>query len=246
MRIAHLDPFSGVSGDLFLGALVDIGVSLEVLQAAVDTLGVQGLTLSATRTRRSGVEATKVDVSFPPQHVRRCLRDIVAMIEESGLPPGATEKAIAVFTRLAEVEAAVHGVSAQDVHFHEVGAADALADVVGAVVGLDALDVERLLVGPVNVGAGRVACAHGSLSVPAPATRGLLEGWTCFTAGPHRELTTPTGAALVTTLGAQVETMPALRVERTGHGAADSDPPGWPNVLRLIVGETDAASLVTG
>ncbi|MBN2205241.1 MAG: LarC family nickel insertion protein [Thermoleophilia bacterium] len=240
MRVAYLDPCSGVSGDLLLGALVDVGVSVAVLQAAVDTLGVEGLRLSAATVLRHGVTATKVDVSYPDQHEHRRLSDIAAMIEAGGLPDGVRRRAIAVFTRLAEAEAAVHEVAVDEVRFHEVGAADALADVVGAVAGLDALAVARLLVGPVNLGSGRVTCAHGTLPVPAPATAGLLEGWSCYVAGPRRELTTPTGAALVTTLGDQVAVMPALRVERAGHGAADGDPPGWANVLRLVIGETEA------
>jgi pyridinium-3,5-bisthiocarboxylic acid mononucleotide nickel chelatase len=246
VKVAYLDPFSGVSGDLLLGVLVDVGVPLEALQAAVDTLGVEGLTLAAQQVRRNGVAATKVEVSYPPQHEHRRLREIVAMIESSGLPPETIRQAVAVFGRLAEIEAAVHRVALDEVHFHEVGAADALADVVGAVTGIRLLNVDELLVGPVNVGSGRVRCAHGELPVPAPATLGLLAGWSCYSAGPRRELTTPTGAALVTTLGRQLETMPALRVEAAGYGAADSDPPDWPNVLRLIVGERSAGGVGTG
>ena len=240
MRVAYLDPASGVSGDLLLGALIDVGVPLAALQAAVDTLGVEGLSLNAVSVLRHGVSGTRVDVTYPEQHEHRCLSDIAAMIAASGLPAGVQRRATAVFTRLAEVEAAVHEVAVDEIHFHEVGAADALADVVGAVTGFDALAVERVLVGPVNVGSGRVTCAHGTLPVPAPATAGLLEGWTCYVAGPRLELTTPTGAAVVTTLGEQVADMPALRAERTGHGAAYRDPPGWANVLRLVVGETAA------
>jgi hypothetical protein len=242
VRVAYLDPSSGVSGDLLLGALVDTGVPLAEVQAAVDALGVDGLRLTATSVVRHGVAATRVDVTYPEQHEDRRLSDIVCLIAASGLPAVVRRRAIAVFTRLAEVEAAVHEVAVDEIHFHEVGAADALADVVGAVAGFDTLAVERLLVGPVNVGSGRVTCAHGTLPVPAPATAGLLEGWACYVAGPRRELTTPTGAALVTTLGEQVAAMPALRVARSGHGAASSDPPGWANVLRLVVGDTAAAS----
>ncbi len=242
MRVAYLDPSSGVSGDLLLGALVDVGVSPGVLQAAVDTLGVDGLRLSAATVVRHGISATKVDVTYPEQSEHRGLGDIAAMIEAGDLPDAVRRRAIAVFSRLAEVEACVHEVAVDEVRFHEIGAADALADVVGAVAGFDALAVDRLLVGAVNVGSGRVTCAHGTLPVPAPATAGLLEGWTCYVAGPRRELTTPTGAAVVTTLGEQVADMPALRVERAGYGAADGDPPGWANVLRLVIGETVSPS----
>ncbi len=240
MRVACLDAASGVSGDLFLGALVDAGVPLGVLQTAVDTLGVEGLRLTAAAASRDGVRATKVDVTYPPQDEHRHLRHIVSLIEAAALPSPVKEGAIAVFGRLAEVEAAVHGVSVDSVHFHEVGAADAIADVVGSVTGLHHLGAERLLVGSINVGSGEVLCDHGVLAVPAPATRGLLEGWTCHVAGPARELTTPTGAALVTTLGSQVQALPRLHVATSGYGAGGSDPPGWPNVLHLTVGEPAA------
>lgn len=240
MRVAYLDPSSGVSGDLLLGALVDAGVPLTVLQQAVDRLGVEGLVLHAAKVARAGIAATKVTVVYPEQDEHRHLGDIRGMIENAGLSQAVCGRALGVFTRLAEVEARVHGVTVDEVHFHEVGAADALADVVGTVVGFDALAVERLLVGPVNVGSGRVTCAHGTLPVPAPATAGLLEGWECYVAGPSLELTTPTGAAVVTTFGEQVGAMPPLRVERRGCGAALHDPPGWANVLRLAVGELDA------
>lgn len=240
MRVACLDAASGVSGDLFLGALVDVGVPLGVLQSAVDGLGVEGLRLTATAASRDGVQATKVDVAYPPQDEHRHLRHIVSLIEAAALPRPVKESAIAVFRRLAAVEAAVHGVGIETVHFHEVGAADAIADVVGSVAGLHHLGVERLLVGSINVGSGEVLCDHGVLAVPAPATRGLLEGWACHVAGPARELTTPTGAALVTTLGSQVEALPALQSATSGYGAGGSDPPGWSNVLHLTVGETAA------
>ncbi len=240
MRVACLDAASGVSGDLFLGALVDAGVALDVLQSAVDGLGVEGLRLTATSTSRDGIAATKVDVVYPPQKEHRHLRRIVSLIESSPLPRPVRDDVIKVFRRLAEVEAAVHGVSVEAVHFHEVGAADAIADVVGSVTGLHHLGVERLLVGSINLGSGEVVCEHGVLAVPAPATRGLLEGWTQHVAGPARELTTPTGAALVTTLGSQVDPLPRLRVVTSGYGAGGSDPPGWPNVLHLTVGEPAA------
>jgi uncharacterized protein (DUF111 family) len=151
-------------------------------------------------------------------------------------------RAAAVFERLAVAEARVHSVAVDEVHFHEVGAADALADVVGSVAGLQLLGIEALLVGSINVGSGHVRCAHGVLSVPAPATLELLKGWTCHVAGPRRELTTPTGAALVTTIGIQVGGIPMMRRGTSGYGAGSSDPRGWPNVLRLVTGEADSLS----
>jgi pyridinium-3,5-bisthiocarboxylic acid mononucleotide nickel chelatase len=240
--IACLDAGSGVSGDMLLGALVDAGLPLEDLQGAVDALGIEGLRLAAARTVRGGVMATKVDVTYPAQHQHRHLSDIVSLIGASALPEDVKDGSIAVFRRLGAAEAAVHKVDVDEVHFHEVGAADALADVVGSVYGIRRLGVEELLVGPVNVGSGHVICAHGVLPVPAPATAALLEGWSTHAAGVKRELTTPTGAAVVTTHGRQVKTMPQLRVAVSGCGAGGSDPPGWPNVLRLTVGEFAASA----
>lgn len=236
VKIAHLDPFSGVSGDMFLGALVDAGMPVGDLSEAIGSLGVPGLVVSADTVRRGGLAATKVTVTYPPQQTHRHLREIVTMIEEGDLPETVKADAISVFYKLGEAEASIHGVGLQKVHFHEVGAADAIADVVGTVWGLDALGAERVTVGSVNVGAGLVKCDHGTLPVPAPATLRLLKEWKVFCAGPRRELTTPTGAALVTVLGDQVEGVPPMTVERDGYGAGGSDPKGWSNVLRLTVG----------
>lgn len=237
MTAAYVDAASGVSGDMFLGALVDAGVDPGVLQRAVDRLGVDGLRLTAVTTRRNGVAATKVDVTYPVQDEVRGLREVLAIIVASGLAPDVAAAATSVFRRLAAAEAVVHGVSVDEVHFHEVGAADALADVVGTAAGLHELGVTRLFVGSVNVGSGTVACEHGVLPVPAPATARLLEGWRTHVAGPARELTTPTGAALLTALGRQVAAPPRLRGLTRGRGAGRSDPPGWANLLRLVVGE---------
>jgi pyridinium-3,5-bisthiocarboxylic acid mononucleotide nickel chelatase len=240
VRVAYLEPFSGVSGDMLLGALVDCGVPAEELAAMVESLGVPGLTIGTERVRRCGVSGTKATVSYPPQTAHRHLRDIVNLVEQAPLADEVRDEAIKAFLRLAEVEAAIHGVLPQQVHFHEVGAADAIADVLGVVWGLRRLGVEQVLVGPVNVGSGCVRCAHGTMPVPAPATLRLLQGWRVFSRGPERELTTPTGAVLMTTLGAQVAQVPLLRVERDGYGAGAADPEGWPNCLRMVLGETVA------
>jgi uncharacterized protein (TIGR00299 family) protein len=237
MSTAYVDTFSGVSGDMLLGALVDAGLPLDILQTALDSLGVEGLTLSSTGKRQNGIGATQVSVAYPPQREHRHLSHIVSLIEESGLPEEVKTRSVAVFLRLAEAEPTIHRIDLQHVHFHEVGAADAIADVAGTVFGFHQLDIDEILVGPVNVGSGTVRCEHGLLPVPAPATLALLTGWTCRAAGPRRELTTPTGAALVTTLGRQVDALPELRVARVGYGAGGADPKGWPNLLRIIIGE---------
>lgn len=243
MTIAYVDTFSGLSGDMLLGALVDNGLPLEELQGALDTLGVEGLRLSSAAERRSGIGATRVMVDYPPQREHRHLKHIVSLIEAGGLPEEVKGRAVDVFLRLAEAEAEIHRIDPQRVHFHEVGAADAIADVVGTVFGFFHLGIDEILVGPINVGSGLVHCEHGLLPVPAPATLALLAGWTCRSAGPARELTTPTGAALVTTLGRQVESFPALRVTRVGYGAGSADTPGWPNVLRVVLGEPVATGV---
>lgn len=243
MTTAYVDTFSGVSGDMLLGALVDVGLPLEELQGALDTLGVQGLRLISTAERRSSIGATRVMVNYPPQHEHRHLKHIVSLIEAGGLAEEVKGRAVDVFLRLAEAEAQIHRIDPQRVHFHEVGAADAIADVVGTVFGFHHLGIEEILVGPVNVGAGLVRCEHGLLPAPAPATLALLAGWVCHSAGPVRELTTPTGAALLTTLGRQVESFPALRVRRVGYGAGGADTPGWPNVLRVVLGESVATGV---
>ncbi|MHB0981331.1 MAG: nickel pincer cofactor biosynthesis protein LarC [Thermoleophilia bacterium] len=237
MSLAFLDPFSGVSGDMFLGALVDAGLPLSTLQEVLDTLGVGGLRVTSDGVLRSGIGAIKVEVECPPQHEHRHLSHLVSLIEASDLPDEVKGRAVAVFLRLADAEAAIHRIDPHRVHFHEVGAADAIADVVGTVFGLHHLGIDELLVGSVNLGSGMVQCAHGLLPVPAPATLSLLHGWTCRSAGPARELTTPTGAALVTTLGRQVTSFPTMTVGRVGYGAGGADPHGWPNLLRLTIGE---------
>jgi uncharacterized protein (TIGR00299 family) protein len=236
MTLAFLDPYSGVSGDMLLGALVDSGLGVDALQQALTSLGVEGLRVTSNVVLRSGIGATKVEVEHPPQHEHRHLGHIVSLIEDSDLAGEVKERAVAVFLRLAEAEAAIHRIDVHQVHFHEAGAADAIADVVGTVFGLEQLGIDELLVGTVNVGAGMVHCAHGLLPVPAPATLSLLQGWDCCSAGPARELTTPTGAALVTTLGRHVPSLPAMTVGRVGYGAGGADPEGWPNLLRVVIG----------
>lgn len=237
MKCLYIDAFSGISGDMLLGALVDLGVPLALLQESLGHLSIGRLELASRRTVRSGITCTKVDVRFDDGHHHRGLRDIADILAAGSLDARVEERALAVFTRLAEAEAEVHGVGVDDVHFHEVGAMDAIADVVGVIVGLDHLHPERVLVGSINVGAGKVECAHGSLPVPAPATLRLLSGWRCHSDGPAMELTTPTGAALVSTVAEQVPCLPRLKVAAVGYGAGVRDPERWPNVVRLIAGE---------
>lgn len=237
MRCVYIDAFSGVSGDMLLGALVDLGVPVEFLQETLDRLSVGRLQLASRRVVRSGITCTKVDVEYDDGHHHRGLHDIAEILGCSTLAAPVKERSLEVFTRLAEAEAAVHGVEVDQVHFHEVGAMDAIADIVGVTAGLGHLDVGCVLVGSINMGAGAVECAHGRLPVPAPATLRLLSGWRCYSEGPAIELTTPTGAALVSSYAEQVPHLPRMWMDVAGYGAGVRDPQRWPNAVRLIVGE---------
>ncbi len=236
--LAYLDCFSGVSGDMLLGALVDAGLRPDDLLAELAKLSVGGYRLEVARTRRAGLAASHATVSLEEEQPHRRLADIIDLIEGSKLPPDDRERGSAVFRRLASAEARVHGVEPEAVDFHEVGAVDAIVDVVGAVVGLRLLGIESLYCSALPAGGGWAKGAHGRLPVPAPATLALLaEGGAPLVAGPdpEAELVTPTGAALVTTL-ARFE-RPAMAVRAVGYGAGALDLGTRPNVLRLWLGD---------
>jgi len=236
MRIAYLDCASGISGDMTLGALVDAGVSLDSLNAAIASLGLPGCRLLAEEVKKKGFRATQVRVEYTPEHVHRHLHHIAAMIGQSQLTPRQRETATGMFRKLAEAEARVHGTAVEKVHFHEVGAADSIADIVGAAVGWDLLGVERIVSSPIPTGGGRVKMAHGECSVPAPATAELLKGIPLAESTVQAELTTPTGAAIVATLASGFGPLPAMAIERVGYGAGQRDLEEQPNVLRLFLG----------
>lgn len=219
-----------------LGALVDAGVPVEELDGAVGSLGLPGCRISAEEVRKHGFRATQVTVHTEPEHVHRHLHHILEMIAGSRLTPRQQDTANRVFTRLGEAEAKVHGTDIEKVHFHEVGAADSIADIVGAAVGFDLLGIDRVVASPVPTGFGTVRIAHGEVSVPAPATAELLRGVPLAAAEIEGELTTPTGAALVTILAERFGPPPAFTVEQIGYGAGQKDWPQRPNVLRLLVG----------
>ena len=239
-RIAYLDCYSGISGDMLLGALIDAGVDSRALSSELEKLGVPGWSLRAERVRRAGIAATQahVELAESPQPHRR-LPDIVAIIGGSSLDAADRERAARVFRLLAEAEARVHGVAAEEIDFHEVGALDAIVDVVGGVVGLRLLGVERLYCSPLPAGGGTARSMHGALPVPAPATLELMamaRAPLAPSAGDRpMELVTPTGAALAMALASFER--PAMHVTAVGHGAGGRDPEGWPNVLRLWLGE---------
>jgi len=290
MRIAYLECFSGMSGDMFLGALVDAGVPARVLEETVAALDV-GARLEISRVVRSGISATKVDVwvdgekdmpreefwaerdqhahshphshdhhehrehshshgessraEVPAPHVHephehshgRGLTEIREIIGKAGISETAKKTAIAIFEALGAAEAKIHATSVEKVHFHEVGAVDAMVDIVCAAVGAEALGVEEIICSPLNVGGGTVKCAHGTLPVPAPATVELLKDAPVYSSRLQVELVTPTGAAIVKTLARRFASFPAMKIEKSGYGAGSRDFPGHANVVRLTIGE---------
>jgi len=244
MKIAYFDPFSGASGDMILGALVDAGASSRTLRAELRKLGLDGFSISARRVERSGIGAMKVTVKTRPRDGghghHRHLPDILDIIAAADLPDGDKAKASAVFRRLAEAEARVHGCSIEEIHFHEVGAVDAIVDIVGAAIALRLLGIERVVCGPLRTGTGFVECAHGRLPLPAPATAELLQGVPSIGTDVAGELTTPTGAALLTTLADAFGPRPPMAVEAVGYGAGDARREAPPNLLRVFVGEAIA------
>jgi pyridinium-3,5-bisthiocarboxylic acid mononucleotide nickel chelatase len=316
MRIAYLDCFSGISGDMFLGALLDAGVSAKLLEDTVEALNI-GARLEVSRVQRGGISATKVDVyvngekdlprevyleqnkkaqerdhhhdhehshthshepghnhsheqdksvwsrgSAPPQTGQspvttqpvatshshspgRGLTEIKAIIQKAEINPAAKTTAIKTFEALGEAEAEIHGTSIDKVHFHEVGAVDAMVDIVCAAVGAKSLAIDEWICSPLNVGGGTVNCAHGTLPVPAPATLKLLSNAPVYSSGPQVELVTPTGAAIVKVLATRFASFPAMKIVRAGYGAGTREFPQHPNLLRLTIGEYAAAAANT-
>jgi uncharacterized protein (TIGR00299 family) protein len=240
MTVGWLDCSAGASGDMFLGALVDAGVDLAVLQDAVDALGVEPIRLRTEPVTRGGLGATRVHVEAPPSSATRTWSGVRALLTDAPLPADVRATALAVFGRLAVAEAQVHRVPVDDVHFHEVGALDALADIVGAAAGLHALDLEALTASPVALGSGSTRGAHGPLPVPVPAVLELLRGVPVHSGSGRQEMTTPTGAALLATVVTGWGELPALRITQTGMGAGGRDPDEVANVLRLVLGEPSA------
>jgi uncharacterized protein (TIGR00299 family) protein len=241
IRSAYFDCFSGISGDMVLGALVDagagLGVELGAIEAELRKLKLDGWTISAEKVQRRGIFATQVKVESQEDHHHRGLSVILKRIDDAGLAPRAAERARRIFTRLAEAEAHVHQMPIEKVHFHEVGAVDSIVDIVGAAIGFEMLGIDEFACSALDVGAGQVKTAHGLLPVPAPATAELLRGAPTCSSGIRRELVTPTGAAIATTLSTRYAEMPAMTLRTVGYGAGSADNAEKPNVLRLLVGE---------
>jgi uncharacterized protein (TIGR00299 family) protein len=242
MKLAYLDCFSGISGDMLLGALVDAGAPAEELNRQIARLGLPSVSVRFEKCTRAGIAATKAHVDAQPEHKHRHLHDIETMIRNARLTPRIEERALAVFRRLGEAEAAVHRVPVEKVHFHEVGAADSIVDVVGSCVGFELLAIDELHCSALNVGSGTVETQHGMLPVPAPATAALLQRRPVYARGPAVELTTPTGAAIAATLASSFGPLPPMRLQAAGYGAGAKEFREHANVLRILIGEPSGAS----
>ncbi len=244
MITCYLDAFSGLSGDMLVGALADAGADTVALCEGLGSLGTNA-EFRFEKTVRRGIAATKFHVECGHAHSHRHLPHILEMINRAALPEAVKRDAGVVFRRLAEAEARVHAIPVEKVHFHEVGAVDSIADIAGACLGFHLLGVEEIRCSPVNVGSGTVATEHGTLPVPAPATAALLEGKPVYSRGPAVELTTPTGAAVATALASGFGPMPPMLLRATGYGAGGRDFAEHANVLRVLIGEISGAGEAT-
>ncbi len=269
----YIDCFSGAAGDMILGALIDVGLPVDALKSALGSLAIEYGDITAERVLRAGVTSTKFRLvehaaavpqaaghahspSEPhpapahahapaPAHPHHHLKHIVAAIRRSSLSPGGQDRAVHLFERLAEAEAAIHNTPMERVHLHEVGALDSIIDIVGCVFGFEWFGIDDIVASPLNVGGGTVRCAHGVFPVPAPATARLLAGVPVYGNGTT-ELVTPTGALIVTSYAREFGPLPAMTIEKVGYGAGDRDPKDTPNVLRILRGERVEAAVLEG
>lgn len=244
MKVCYFDAFSGISGDMTVGALVDAGADWNALHDALRSLNLPAQ-FRVEKTKRRGIAASKFHVEAQDEKKHRHLPHIEKIILAGGISEKAKSASLQVFGKLAEAESRSHDVPVEKVHFHEVGAVDSICDIVGACTALDLLGVEQIFCSKINVGSGTVETEHGTLPVPAPATANLLRDVPIYSAGPETELTTPTGAALVASLASKFGGPPAMRMTAQGFGAGDKDFPGRANVLRALLGESLTASEAT-
>ena len=242
MRIAYFDCFSGASGDMILGSLIDAGLSTRRLREELKKLRIPTVHLKVKKVLKRGISSTQVIVEGRSEkRTHRNLKEILRIIERSGVEAEVKEKSKEIFRRIASVEGKIHRTPMEEIHFHELGGLDSIVDIVGAVWGIRQFGIEKIHVSKVNVGTGFIKCEHGILPVPAPATLSLMEGKPIYSSGVERELCTPTGAALLTTLGSEFGSMPLINVERIGYGAGRDNLP-HPNLLRLIIGTSESTS----
>jgi pyridinium-3,5-bisthiocarboxylic acid mononucleotide nickel chelatase len=241
MKVAYFDCHSGISGDMILGALIDAGVKLQAIRKGLAFLEIKGYELKSRRVKRGLFGGTKVDVVLSSKaHTHsRTFTDIEKLLKRSKLPKSVIEDSIEIFLGLGKAEAKVHRTKIDKVHFHEVGAIDSIVDIVGGVIGMHELDVDQVLASPLNTGEGTVECEHGVLPVPAPATLELLKGIPCYSSGIPYELTTPTGAAMIGFWAEAFQSLPLMKIQKSGYGAGSHVIQSHANLLRIIVGEAE-------
>ena len=242
MKTLYFDCFAGCSGDMIMGALVSSGVDPRRLVDQLELLGLSGWKIDFERVDRSGISSTYARVQTAHEHAHRHLSDIHKIIYQSGLKQSVKERAALVFSRLAEAEARVHNQPIEKIHFHEVGAIDAIIDICGAAIGFDLLGVDNFISSPLRVGFGMTEMAHGRFPIPPPAVAELLKGKPVYAGDIEGEFVTPTGAAIVTSVCDRFENIPVLKIESTGYGAGTRNPQGFPNVLRVLLGEIGPAA----
>ncbi|HEV7374789.1 MAG TPA: nickel pincer cofactor biosynthesis protein LarC [Pyrinomonadaceae bacterium] len=245
MRTLYFDCFAGASGDMILGALVGVGVDPQALLEHLSLLNVSGYEIDFETVDRSGISATRAHVRTAHEHAHRHLGDILKIINESRLSASVKERAARIFTRLGEVEAKIHNVAVERIHFHEVGALDAIIDVVGACIGFELLGIERFVCSELHVGSGMVEMAHGRFPIPPPAVAELLKDAPVYSSDIKGELVTPTGAAIISAVCQEFGPLPKIKIERTGYGAGTREYQNFPNVLRLMIGD-DATGVASG
>ncbi len=243
MKVLCYDCFSGISGDMNLGAMLDLGIELSYLRGELEKLNLRGWELIAEKSQRHGISGTKVTVrQTVHEHAHRHLSDIQKIINGSSLPDEVKGLSMLIFRKIAEAEAKVHGIPVDEVHFHEVGAIDSIVDITGAAICFAALKPEAVFVSEIELGGGFVKCDHGSLPVPAPATAEIVRDMPVRTGGVGFEATTPTGAAILSVLGTEFGSTQAIKISRTGYGVGHKDHPEIPNLLRVSLGETVSLS----
>jgi uncharacterized protein (TIGR00299 family) protein len=242
MKVAYFDCFSGASGDMILGALMDAGLSARLLREELKKLKLPSVHLKATKVLKGGLSATQVVVEGKSEKKsHRTLKEMLRIIDRSTLETWIKEKSKEIFQRIASVEGEIHQKPMEEIHFHEIGGLDSVVDIVGAVWGVRQLGIDRICVSRVNVGTGFVKCEHGTLPVPSPAALSLMRGKPIYSSGIEKELLTPTGAVLLSTLGSEFGNLPPMKVERIGYGAGRSELP-HPNLLRVMIGTLDVAA----
>ena len=242
-RVIYFDCFSGISGDMILGAFVNLGVDIKEIQSWLKSLNLKDYKLNSREVKRNGFVGTKVNVvlnkTSQKSHCARSFNDIKRLIEKSDLPQIVKFNSIEIFQRIGKVEAKVHGTTINKIHFHEVGAIDSIIDIVGGSLAVNLLDPDLIISSPINTGEGVVKCGHGILPVPAPATLELLKGIPCYSSGVEKELTTPTGAAFIGHFAGEFGSLPNMDVLSTGYGAGTHDIKNIPNLLRVVLGKSE-------